>query len=284
MNILTIDLEDWFHIIDIPSASDRKTWNNFESRVEANSDRILEALEEQNIKATWFCLGWIAEKYPSLIRRISERHEVGIHSMYHELLPVLGKERVIRDISDNIKIVEDITGKKINSYRAPGFSFDNKCKWLIEVLVNAGVEYDCSVFTARRNHGGFENFPSASPCRIKINGKVIKEFPMTIVNLLGKNVVFSGGGYFRLMPYSVVNSWMKKSDYNMTYFHPRDFDAGQPVLSGMSMKRKFMSYTGLKNSFSKFKRLLIDHKFVTVGEAGTQIDWEQTPLIKMDEL
>ena len=86
------------------------------------------------------------------------------------------------------------------------------------------------------------------------------------------------------MPYSIVNSWMNRSDYNMTYFHPRDFDAGQPVLPGITAKRKFMSYVGLKNSFSKFKRLLIDHKFVTVGEAASRIDWEQTPLVKMDEL
>src|SRR5205085_10617752 len=116
MNILTIDLEDWFHIIDIPSASNRETWDNFESRVEVNSDRILEALEEQNIQATWFCLGWIAEKYPELIRRIAEKHEVGIHSMYHELLPRLGKDKLARDISENVKIIENITGKKINSY------------------------------------------------------------------------------------------------------------------------------------------------------------------------
>jgi hypothetical protein len=160
----------------------------------------------------------------------------------------------------------------------------HESKWLPDVLFREGIKYDCSVFPASRNHGGFEKFPATGPCRISTNGSEIREFPMSVVSVAGKKLVFSGGGYFRLLPYQVINSLMNRSKYTMTYFHPRDFDAGQPVLPGIGMKRKFMSYVGLKNSFSKFNRLLNDHKFVTVEQAGSLVQWERTPLIQIDEL
>ncbi len=284
MNIITIDLEDWFHIIDIPSAADNSNWDNFECRVERNTDRILQVLDERKIKATWFCLGWIAKKYPDLIKRISVDHEVGTHSMYHELLFRQDPKTASADIRENIQIVENLTGKKVTAYRAPGFSFLSSSKWLTDILIEEGVQYDCSVFPASRNHGGFSKFPSSGPCRIGSNGSEIKEFPMSIVTIAGKKLVFSGGGYFRLLPYPVISSLMNRSDYNMTYFHPRDFDPGQPELPGISAKRKFMSYVGLKKSFPKFIRLLNDHKFVSVEQAGALINWDQTPLIQIDEL
>jgi polysaccharide deacetylase family protein (PEP-CTERM system associated) len=284
MNILTLDLEDWFHLIDIPAAATVNSWDSFESRVEANTDRILQLLDEKKISATWFCLGWIAKKYPALVKKISRDHELGIHSMYHELLFRTDRQKTSADITDNIKLVEDITGRKVLSYRAPGFSFDHRSKWLVKVLNEAGIVYDCSVFPAKRNHGGFKKFPQSGPCIIEYKGGTIKELPMTTGRFLGKKIVFSGGGYFRFLPYSTIHNMMLNSEYNMTYFHPRDFDSGQPVLPGMSMRRKFMSYTGLKNSFSKFNRLLNDHKFVSVGEGGTKVNWLQTPLVKLGDL
>jgi len=111
---------------------------------------------------------------------------------------------------------------------------------------------------------------------------LVREFPMNVTSVLSKKIVFTGGGYFRLLPYNFISSRMKESDYVMTYFHPRDFDPDQPVLDGLSYKRKFMSYTGLKNSFSKLNRLLNDYKFITVEEAGDLIDWNQSPVIKLE--
>jgi peptidoglycan-N-acetylglucosamine deacetylase len=284
MNILTIDLEDWFHIIDVPSVASVQGWEKLESRIERNAERILETLATKNIRATWFCLGWVGQKYPALVRKIAGHHEIGAHSMHHELLYVQGKEKAEADIRQNISILENIIGRKVTSYRAPSFSFNSRTKWLVEVLAASGITHDCSVFPANRKLGGYREFGTSVPCRISASGVTIKEFPMSAGSVLGKEIVFSGGGYFRLLPYELINKMMNERDYNMTYFHPRDFDCGQPYVPGITMKRKFMSYVGLKKSFDKFNRLLNDHKFVSVGQADSLIDWEKVPVVNLEKL
>jgi polysaccharide deacetylase family protein (PEP-CTERM system associated) len=284
MNILTFDLEDWFHILDHQAIASSASWDGMESRVERNTDRILSVLEEKGIRSTWFCLGWIAKKYPSLIRKISEKHDLACHSMEHKLIFRQSREEVREDILQNVHLLENLSGKKVYAYRAPGFSFTAETQWLPALLAEAGIVYDCSIFPAKRNHGGYANFPSSKPCRISSGNHIIKEFPMTTYTLAGKDLVFSGGGYFRFLPYFFIDLLMKKSDYVMTYFHPRDFDSGQPVIKSLPLKRKFMSYVGLKNSFVKFNRLLNDHTFISLEEAGNRIDWNSTPLIKFDKI
>lgn len=283
MNILTFDLEEWFHILDYPETSSPSSWDAMESRIEKNTDRILTLLEDKNLKATWFCLGWVAKKYPSLIKKISIKHEIACHSTNHQLLFQMKKEDARADIQNNIHLLEDLSGKKINAYRAPGFSSTEKTKWLIPLLAEAGILYDCSIFPLKRNHGGYHTFPVCEPCRISFDGIEIKEFPMNKISILGTQFIFSGGGYFRLLPYSIISALMKKSSYVMTYFHPRDFDPGQPVLENLSLKRKFMSYTGLKKSLFKLNCLLNDHTFNTVEEAAGQINWETTSLINLEK-
>jgi len=273
MNILTFDLEDWFHILDHPETASVDSWSGFESRIEANTDRILEMLEEKNITATWFCLGWVAEKYPSLVKKIAGRHELGCHSMHHQLLYTMSREEAQEDIRKNKGLLESLSGKKVNTYRAPGFSFTPDTKWLVNILSETGFEYDCSVFPMSRNHGGYAGLP-AGPCVLTHDDAGIKEFPMNVYSLGVKRIVFSGGGYFRLLPYTIVNRMMKRSDYVMTYFHPREFDPGQPVIESWSYRRKFMSYTGLKKSFANLTRLLNEHTFMTVEEAGREISWD----------
>ena len=280
MNILSFDLEDWFHILDHPSVASPDSWNTMESRIEKNTDRILELLDDTGKCATFFTLGWVAKKYPALVRKISQKHDLGCHSMFHKLVFLQSPEELKSDLLENVSILEQLTGKKINAYRAPGFSFTEETKWLIPVLAEAGILYDCSVFPANRNHGGYAAFPYSSPCKIKFDGSEVRELPMNLTTFLGKNMVFSGGGYFRVLPYLLINHFMK-GKYNMTYFHPRDFDPGQPILRDLSMRRKFMSYVGLKNSFSKLKRLLNEHTFMTVEEAGNLTDWENVPVVNI---
>ncbi len=282
MNILTIDLEDWFHILDHREVASTSSWDRMESRIEKNTDRILDLLEAKNIKATWFCLGWVVKKYPSLIKKIAEKHELACHSVDHKLLYLQKREEVKEDIRINMQKLEDLTGKKMVAYRAPGFSFTPETKWLVNVLAELGILYDCSVFPAKRNHGGYKGFPSSGPCRINYEGNEIKEFPLNTELFAGRHFVFSGGGYFRLLPVELILELMKKSSYVMTYFHPRDFDPDQPVMKSLSLKRKFMSYVGLKKSFSKLNRLLNEHKFIPVGEAAMNINWNETPLINLD--
>lgn len=281
MKILTFDLEDWFHILDFEETASTQSWEKMESRVEKNTDRILSLLEERNQSATWFCLGWIAEKYPLLIKKISQNHEIACHSMEHSLIYSQHKEEAREDIHRNISVLENITGKKVIAYRAPGFSFTKQTPWLADILHSENIIYDSSVFPAKRNHGGYSDFPVAVPCRLAQGESMIKEFPMNIYMVGGRKIVFSGGGYFRFLPYMIIKQLMDNSPYVMTYFHPRDFDSEQPVLKDLPLKRKFMSYTGLKKSFSKLNRLLIDYKFITITQAGESINWEDAPLIKL---
>jgi len=282
MKILTIDLEDWFHILAHDRTSAPVQWEKFESRVEANTDWLLSQLARYNQPATFFCLGWIAKRYPSLIKKISDLgYEIACHSMNHQLVYEQPYEEFRRDLRESIDILQQITGKKILSYRAPGFSVTEKTNWIFEELVEMGIENDCSVFPAARNHGGYENFSSIDPCIISIHGSQLKEFPMRPATIAGQKIIFSGGGYFRFLPYKIISRLMKNSDYVMTYFHPRDFDAGQPVLPSLPLKRKFMSYVGLHSAGKKFEKLLSEFTFTNVERASLAIDWKQVDNVVM---
>jgi hypothetical protein len=175
-----------------------------------------------------------------------------------------------------------VIGKKVRAYRAPGFSLMQENRWVFEELIKNGIEMDCSVFPAKRAHGGFEEFGYAEPAYIEINGARIKEFPINIYPVFGRNIIFSGGGYFRLIPYPLMKHFMNNSTYVMTYLHPRDFDAKQPMIEGLSAFRRFKSYVGLKGSMDKLDRLLYDFDFIDLNEANKSIDWSKSKTITLD--
>ena len=282
MKILTIDLEDWFHILAHEQTSTPVHWEKFESRVEANTEWLLGQLARFTQPATFFCLGWIAKKYPLLVKKISEAgHEIACHSMNHQLVFEQSPEQFRNDLHESMDILQQVTGKKIISYRAPGFSVSEKTRWIFEILAGAGIENDCSVFPAGRNHGGYINFPFVNPCIISVNGIQLKEFPINPATFAGQKIIYSGGGYFRLLPYALISGVVRKSDYVMTYFHPRDFDAGQPVIKSLPVKRKFMSYNGLKTSRRKFEKLLSEFAFTNVERAAIQVDWNKADSIAL---
>jgi peptidoglycan-N-acetylglucosamine deacetylase len=282
MNILTFDIEEWFHILDTGISKNEAGWNALESRIHENVDRILDALcRGKNHRATFFCLGWIAKKYPEIIRKIhGEGHEIASHTSMHRLVYEQNPEGFQTDVEDSIRGLEDLIGKKVTVFRAPGFSIGKSTPWAFECLAQCGIEIDCSVFPASRAHGGFKEFGRDVPSIISCNGIAIKEFPINLFSLLGKNLVFSGGGYFRLIPYPVLSLLFKRSSYTMTYFHPRDFDASQKVIDGLSPLRRFKSYYGLRKAFSKFEHLLDDFSFTDVRSAAEQIDWGKAPVVK----
>jgi len=281
MNILTFDLEDWFHILDFEETAHPEQWEKFESRIERNTDRILSLLDEHHLTATFFCLGWIAEKYPALIKKVSARHEVACHSMNHQLLYLQSQEQFKTDLRKSIDVLENVSGKKVTAYRAPGFSLQREHGYVLEELNRVGVTIDCSVFPAQRNHGGIAGFPEQRPCVLTGSNFSVIEFPINTRSFLNRQIVFSGGGYFRLLPYPLIRKWMNESEYVMTYFHPRDFDPGQPRLDKLPMKRKFMSYTGLNSSLQKFRQLLSDFEFVSLGRACEILDKESLPVVKL---
>lgn len=282
MNILTIDVEDWFHILDNPSTKTVNEWGNFESRLEASLDKILPILEESNTRATFFCLGWIAEKHPHIIRHLNSKgYEVGSHTHYHQLAYEQSPSQFKADVDRSIKTLEDITGEKVKSFRAPGFSITEHNKWAFEILVELGIEFDSSIFPTARAHGGYQSFQHPKPSLLDFNGHFIKEFPINYAQVLSKQLVFAGGGYFRLFPYALIKRWTKQLDYVMAYLHPRDFDFGQPMLDGLPVSRKFKSYVGLKQALPKFERWVNDFKFVDLKAADKLIDWRDAPIVKL---
>ena len=281
MKILTFDIEDWFHLLDVKSTATDAEWCNFEPRIHGNVERLLEMTVRHNHKATFFCLGWVAEQYPEIIRSIdSLGFEVASHSHMHQLVYQQTQQQFREDLRRSIFVLEDITGKKIKTYRAPGFSFIKANPWAFEALIEIGIERDSSIFPAARGHGGYEDFGRAQPAILDCAGGTLKEFPISLGRLLGKDIVFSGGGYFRLLPYQIIQHLTNQTDYLMTYFHPRDFDAGQPVLD-LPLHRRFKSYVGLKGSYAKFDRWLSENSFIDIDTADKLVNWDAAPFVNV---
>ena len=280
MNILTFDIEDWFHILDNPDTKGVEQWSNFERRLARNMDTIFRILEANNQKATFFVVGWMAEKHPDQIRRIVENgHEVGSHTHLHQLVYEQTPQAFNEDLKRSIQTLEQCTGTKVNYFRAPGFSITNATPWAFEGLLENGITIDSSVFPASRAHGGFEQFGTAKPAIIECKGMQLKEFPINTHRVLGKDLIFSGGGYFRLFPYSMIKKFNQQSDYVMTYFHPRDFDAKQPMVPGLSAVRKFKSYYGLKQTEVKLRKWVNNFEFMDLAKANEKVNWTDAPVI-----
>jgi polysaccharide deacetylase family protein (PEP-CTERM system associated) len=280
MNILTFDIEDWYNCDFI---TEDLNWDKYEVRIYEGIERILIELEKRQLKASFFCLGWIAEKHPRVIKDIYRQgHHIGCHSYQHELSFHLDRETFKQNTERAKKFIEDTIGTEINAYRAPGFSITDNIQWAFEILVELGFKYDCSVFPAAHDYGGFIHYGELEPSILRLaNGAQLKEFPINIHTIIGKSIVFSGGGFFRLFPYWLIKKWAEQSPYLMTYFHPRDFDPMQPVIKSLPLMRKFKSYVGLKTSFKKLQRLLSDFNFIDIQEADRQVDWDKMKKISI---
>jgi len=282
MRILTFDIEEWFHILDNLQTKNFKEWDTFESRIHRNMEIIFEIIDKFKVSPTFFIVGWIAEKYPEIVKTISKRgFEVASHTYLHQLAYEQNRKTFSNDVEKSIKILEDCTGKKVTTFRAPGFSITEQNKWAFEVLYELGITKDCSIFPAGRAHGGLPKYKSAVPSIINYNGFKLKEFPINTHYVLGKPFIFSGGGYFRLLPYYLIKNWTIKSDYVMTYFHPRDFDFSQPIVPGLSLFRRFKSYVGLKKCKPKLELWLNDFDFIGLETADKMINWDEAPVIDL---
>jgi polysaccharide deacetylase family protein (PEP-CTERM system associated) len=282
MHILTFDIEEWFHILDNESTKSKKEWVKYPCRIYENMDRIFNILDKHNQKATFFVLGWIAQQYPEIIKRISDNgYDVGFHTDEHQLIHQQTPEEFYTDMVRGLDCLENITGKKVETFRAPGFSLTESCNWAFDILAELGIKYDSSVFPIPHAHGGYPGFPHIGPTLIKTNKGEIKEFPISIGKLFGKPVVYSGGGYFRLFPYTIIKMLAQKGSYIMTYLHPRDMDAEQPMIKDLSLLRKFKSYVGLKTCAAKFEKWIIDFSFVDMKTAVSAINWAQVPVLDL---
>lgn len=282
MNILTFDIEDWYNFLEHEPVDNPIKWKNYPNRIEYSVNKILNILDEYNLKASFFVLGWIAEKNPQIIKEISKRgFEVGIHSYSHNLIFNQSWNEFKEDIDKSKKIIEDIIGISPESYRAPGFSIMESTTWAFEILAEMGIKNDSSIFPTNRNHGGFRRFPFKVPCSIETTNTLIREFPINTITFLGENVVFSGGGYFRLTPYFLIKFFTKKSHYLMSYFHPSDLDKDKPIMKSLPLIRKFRAYYGIKSCEFKLRKWITDFNFIDLRTALKIIDWTKAPVVKL---
>lgn len=259
-NALTIDVEDYFQVSAFASHIDKSSWDSLDCRIEKNIDKILLLLNNGNTKATFFTLGWIAERYPKMIRKIlAEGHELASHGYGHERVSNLTRGEFYQDVSRAKNLLEDIGGKVILGYRAPSFSIGNNNLWALEILEETKHIYSSSIYPVQHDHYGT---PDAPRFIYKSYGGLV-EIPPTTFRLFERNIPASGGGYFRLYPY-FLSKWMinqvnkKDNSPAVFYFHPWEIDADQPVVAGLSLLSKFRHYINLDKTEKKLEKLLKD--------------------------
>jgi polysaccharide deacetylase family protein (PEP-CTERM system associated) len=310
-NVLTIDVEDYFQVHAFSSVINPADWDNYESRVEHNTYRILEILSNSgvsnnsytsngssnSIKATFFILGWIAERYPGLVRDIAAQgHEIASHGYRHELVTNQGPDEFRADVAKTKKILEDVTGEEVIGYRASTYSIIRKTLWALKILAEEGYRYDSSIFPVHHDVYGFPEAPRF-PFKVNLNGdvqtvrsfaaansfarsnrsnvpndsNVFWEFPISTVRLFGQNLPVAGGGYFRLFPYWLVKRLL--GHINRTeqrpfifYLHPWEFDPGQPKIDNAPLKSKVRHYLNLDKVENRFRRLLSNFNFVPIRD------------------
>ena len=267
--IFTIDVEDWFHILDVPSTPKIEKWDSLPSRVERNFERLLDLFSEANVRATCFVLGWIGRRFPRLIREANRRgHEIASHGYAHELVGHMTPAEFSRDIAVAKSILEDAIGRQVSGYRAPGFSTTAETPWFFRKVVEAGYSYDSSVFPVRCGHGGLTTAP-LGPYLIKTECGDLIEIPATVASFLGKRLCVFGGGYLRLAPWPLISYLAKRVLREgrpvVCYVHPREIDLNHPRLE-MNLARKFRSYVNLRTSERKIRRLLSTFKFTSFRE------------------
>jgi polysaccharide deacetylase family protein (PEP-CTERM system associated) len=283
MKILTFDIEDWW-AYDFYKIGQKHDWL---PRLDRYLEKILDLLDERSIQATFFILGKLAKSHPDVISRITSRgHHIGCHSFSHRFWRDVSPKEVTEDTRIALDIIENIIGKKVDTYRAPAFSITEENSWILNILAEYGIKYDCSIFPAIRSFGGFPSYKAKIPSVIEINKSTIKEFPTSPATIFGREIVYSGGGYFRMFPYLIIKSLTTHSEYTMTYFHLKDFDEKQlRIYSSFegegAFSRYMKNYYGLKNCFSKFCQYISDFNFISVAQADKIMNWEKQPRVSM---
>ncbi|MEL7221758.1 MAG: polysaccharide deacetylase family protein [Bacteroidota bacterium] len=275
MNILTFDIEEWYIYTQYPKGGRAY----YKPILDRYLNDLLDLLDEKKTKATFFCLGEIIATDPGVVRLIHERgHEIGAHSNLHRLVGELTPTEFRDDTYAVTARLEDLIGEKVEYYRAPAFSITQKEEWALDILMELGYTCDSSIFPANRSFGGYAQLNFNEPFIIKSGDHSIKEFPINYSRWWNKKIMYSGGGYFRILPYFMIKKWMQQTNYNMLYFHLRDFDAEQKrVIS----PRYFLSYYGVNQAYAKFRMLCDDFTFISLGEAINLINWEEADTLQI---
>jgi polysaccharide deacetylase family protein (PEP-CTERM system associated) len=269
-NIMTIDVEDWFHILEAGEGNlARRSWSDLESRVEANTDRLLEILASAEVQATFFVIGWVARRFGPLIRRIADAgHEVASHSYWHEVLGRHTRDSLATDLAYSKRLLEDLCGCAVPGFRAPGASITPSLAWVFDAIVEQGYDYDASLCPGFSSHGGYES-PFFGPHRVRCEAGELLEIPSSTRAFLGRRFPYAGGGYLRLFPYWFLSSCIRHDNAaaipTNIYIHPREIDPDQPRMD-LPMLRRFKYYVGLRGAEAKLVVLLRDFHFVSCSQ------------------
>lgn len=287
-NAMTVDVEDYFHVSAFAKNINQRDWGNYQLRVEKNTRRLMDLFDEHGVKATFFVLGWVAERTSGLVKEIADKgHEVGCHGYSHQLVynqaPEVFREETLR----SKRILEDIVNKPVRGYRAASYSITEKSRWALDILAEAGFEYDSSIFPVRHDRYGIPDAPDY-PHRLEtICGHSLIEFPLSTAKLFNYRLPVAGGGYFRLYPYVLTKAGLgqinRRQQPFIFYLHPWEIDPEQPRIAA-SWFSQFRHYNNLDRCESRLRQLLTDYKFGTVwdvlstlGLAGNNVQTEHHP-------
>lgn len=267
-NVMTVDVEDYFHVSAFENAISRNSWDKLEHRVERNTHFVLDMFKNHDVKATFFVLGWVAERYPKLIQRIvAEGHELASHGYGHQRLSQLTKEQIFADIRKSKNILEDISASKIYGYRAPSFSVNRKNIWVYDILKKLEFTYSSSIYPIKHDLYGEPNWPR----KPFLTEQGILEIPCSTLKLMSKNIPIAGGGYYRLLPYWLnkiaINQFIQKEKTPyLFYFHPWEIDPEQPKIENIDVKSKIRHYTNLSAMAQKVTKLLPHYNWKSLQE------------------
>jgi polysaccharide deacetylase family protein (PEP-CTERM system associated) len=264
-NVFSIDLEDWFCVHNLSGVIKREEWERCQSRVERNTLILLNLLSQHNVEATFFVLGWVAERYPDLVKEVERRgHEIATHGYSHRLLTALEPQEFRADLERSLEVLARCTSRPVRGFRAPSFSITRKTWWAVEILRSCGIRYDSSIFPI-----GFHpdyGIPDA-PLSAHLLPEGVFELPMSCAEVFGRKVPCSGGGYFRLLPYVATRALMRRCNRQgrpvIFYLHPWEVDPEQPRVELPAVKR-FRHYQNLDRTAERLERLLQDFQFTSV--------------------
>ena len=269
-NAMTVDVEDYFQVGAFENDIDRGDWEKLECRVERNVDVILNMFDDHGVKATFFTLGWIAERYPHIIRKIVEGgHELASHGMSHMRVSDQSRAEFTEDVVSSKKLLEDIGGIAVKGYRAPSFSIGENNLWALDVLFESGYKYSSSIYPIRHDHYGMPSAPRFAFSPTKTQDFL--EMPVTTVEVMGRKIPCGGGGYFRLLPYFISRAALRRVNEKdgescIFYFHPWEIDPGQPRQKQAGLKSKFRHYTNLGVMEGKIRKVLTEFNWGRMDE------------------
>lgn len=269
INAMTVDVEDYFHVAAFENVIDPKDWDEQACRVVESTRRILALFAERGVTATFFTLGWVAERYPELVKEIVQQgHELASHGYDHQKATKMDPKAFFEDVSKAKALLESISGVEVVGYRAPSFSIMESNEWAFDVLAQAGYQYSSSTYAIQHDHYGTPNWPN-EPYQLS-NG--LWEFPQSTVNIMGKRLPAGGGGFFRLQPYFISENLVKRfhaqqSHPYIFYFHPWEIDSEQPRIDDAPLKSRLRHYVNLSKMFRKIDALVTNFKWVSMREA-----------------